>query len=56
MSRSNLLSNTFNVLNGKILKMDFLKTDCTNNDPRLTLVYFTARSNLISDPFIWEKS
>ena len=26
---------------------------CSNDDPRLTLTYFTARSNLISYAFIW---
>ena len=25
----------------------------SNNDPRLTLTYFTARSNLVSYAFIW---
>ena len=29
--------------------------DCTNDDPRLTLTYFTTRSNLFP-AFIWEKS
>ena len=28
---------------------------CSNNDPRLTLIYFTARSNLVPCTFIWEK-
>ena len=29
--------------------------NCSNDDPRLTLTYFTARSNLVPDAFIWEK-
>ena len=28
---------------------------CSNDDPRLTLTYFTARSNLFPLAFIWEK-
>ena len=28
---------------------------CSNDDPELTFTYFTARSNLISYGFIWEK-
>ena len=28
---------------------------CSNNDPALTLTYFTARSNLIPYAFVWEK-
>ena len=28
---------------------------CSNDDPRLTLTYFMARSNLVSDTFIWGK-
>ena len=28
---------------------------CSNNDPGLTLTYFTARSNLVPYAFIWEK-
>ena len=28
---------------------------CSNNDPMLTLTYFTARSNLVSYAFLWEK-
>ena len=28
---------------------------CSNDDPGLTLTYFTARSNLVPDAFIWEK-
>ena len=28
---------------------------CSNDDPELTLTYFTARSNLVSYAFIWEK-
>ena len=27
----------------------------SNNDPGLTLTYFTARSNLVPYAFIWEK-
>ena len=26
-----------------------------NNDPGLTLTYFTARSNLVSNAFVWKK-
>ena len=26
---------------------------CSNDDPRLTLNYFTARSNLVSYAFVW---
>ena len=28
---------------------------CSNNDPELTLTYFTAMSNLIPYAFVWEK-
>ena len=28
---------------------------CSNNDPGLTLTYFTARSNLVPYAFVWEK-
>ena len=28
---------------------------CSNDDPGLTLTYFTARSNLVPYAFIWEK-
>ena len=28
---------------------------CSNDDPRLTLTYFTARSNLVFYAFIWGK-
>ena len=28
---------------------------CSNDDPWLTLTYFTARSNLVSYAFIWGK-
>ena len=28
---------------------------CSNNDPGLTLTYFTARSNLLPYAFVWEK-
>ena len=28
---------------------------CSNDDPGLTLTYFTARSNLVPDAFVWEK-
>ena len=28
---------------------------CSNDDPELTLTYFTARSNLIPYAFVWEK-
>ena len=27
----------------------------SNDDPGLTLTYFTARSNLVSSAFVWEK-
>ena len=28
---------------------------CSNDDPGLTLTYFTARSNLVPFAFVWEK-
>ena len=28
--------------------------DCSNNDPRLTLIYLTSRSNLLPNAFKWE--
>ena len=28
---------------------------CSNDDPGLILTYFTARSDLVPDAFIWEK-
>ena len=28
---------------------------CSNDDPRVTLTYFTARSNLVTYAFQWEK-
>ena len=28
---------------------------CSNDDPVLTLTYFTARSNLVPYAFVWEK-
>ena len=28
---------------------------CSNDDPRLTMTYFTTRSNLVSHAFIWGK-
>ena len=28
---------------------------CSNDDPGLTLTYFTERSNLVSYAFVWEK-
>ena len=28
---------------------------CSNDDPELTLPYFTARSNLVPNAFVWEK-
>ena len=28
---------------------------CSNDDPELTLTYFTARSNLVPYTFVWEK-
>ena len=28
---------------------------CSNDDPRVTLTYFTARSNLVTYAFLWEK-
>ena len=28
---------------------------CSNDDPGLTLTYFTARSNLVSYAFVWQK-
>ena len=29
--------------------------DCSNDDPRVTLTYFTASSNLETEAFLWEK-
>ena len=29
---------------------------CSNDDSRLTLTYFTARSNLVPYAFVWENS
>ena len=28
---------------------------CSNDDPPVTLTYFTARSNLVTKAFLWEK-
>ena len=28
---------------------------CSNDDPRLTLTYFTGRSNLVPNAFVWGK-
>ena len=28
---------------------------CINDDPGVTLTYFTARSNLVTKAFLWEK-
>ena len=28
---------------------------CSNDDPGLTLIYFTARSNLVPNAFVWLK-
>ena len=28
---------------------------CSNDDPGVTLTYFTARSNLVTKAFLWEK-
>ena len=28
---------------------------CSNDDPRVTFTYFTARSNLVTYVFLWEK-
>ena len=28
---------------------------CSNDDPGVTLTYFTARSNLVACAFLWEK-
>ena len=28
---------------------------CSSDDPGLTLIYFTARSNLVPHAFVWEK-
>ena len=28
---------------------------CSNDDPALTLTYFTAKSNLVPYAFVWEK-
>ena len=27
---------------------------CSNDDPELTMIYFTARSNLVPFVFVWE--
>ena len=32
-----------------------LSQDCSNDDPVLTLTYFTAMSNLVPYAFVWEK-
>ena len=32
-----------------------LSQDCSNDDPGLTLTYFTAMSNLVPYAFVWEK-
>ena len=29
--------------------------DCSNDDPGVTLTYFTAMSNLVTYAFVWEK-
>ena len=29
---------------------------CSNDDPGVTLTYFTARSNLVTYAFLWEKA
>ena len=29
--------------------------DCSNDDPGVTLTYFTARSNLVTYAFLWKK-
>ena len=29
--------------------------DCSNDDPGLTLIYFTAWPNLVPYAFVWEK-
>ena len=28
---------------------------CSNDDPGVTLTYFTARSNFVTSAFLWEK-
>ena len=28
---------------------------CSNDEPGLTLIYFTTRSNLVPDAFVWQK-
>ena len=28
---------------------------CSNDDPGVTLIYFTARSKLVTEAFLWEK-
>ena len=30
-------------------------SSCSNDDPGLTLTYFTARLNLVLSAFVWEK-
>ena len=32
-----------------------LGINCSNDDPGVTLTYFTARSNLVTYAFLWEK-
>ena len=36
-------------------KANELEQVCSNDDPELTLTYFTARSNLVHFAFVWEK-
>ena len=55
----NLLKSTS--LEPKVLKLGKqhwglkVYTFYVNDDPRLTLTYFTARSNLVTDVFEWRK-
>ena len=34
--------------------LQYYKAD-SNDNPELTLTYFTARSNLVPSPFVWEE-
>ena len=37
------------------LKVGMYYQVCSNDNPKLTLTYFTARSNLVPHAFVWEK-
>ena len=38
----------------RVLKYRYYQI-CSNDDPGLTLAYFTTQSNLVSYAFVWEK-